>query len=149
MKRLGEMSDGNFMYLWNTLNDITSSPKLDLDRFMRELPHGLENYYEQHWQVMGMTTEGEPTINAWILYVLCEAGTPLPAWIISSVVKPVTTEATPAFVQSRLNQWRQFLHAATRAAGEVQPLPRQLPRLSCTATTWSPVLASTLRTPLR
>lgn len=111
VKRLGEMSDGNFMYLWYTLNDIASSPKLDLDRFMRELPHGLENYYEQHWRVMGMTAERGPTINAWILYVLCEAGAPLPAWIISSVLKPVTTEATPAFAQSRLNQWRQFLHA--------------------------------------
>jgi hypothetical protein len=110
VQRLGEMSDGNFMYLWYTLNDIASSQKLDLDLFMRELPHGLENYYDQHWQVMGMTTEREPTINAWILYVLCEAAIPLPAWIISSVLKPLTTEATPALVQSRLNHWRQFLH---------------------------------------
>ncbi|GLI00641.1 ATP-binding protein [Phytohabitans aurantiacus] len=111
VERLGEMSEGNFMYLWYTLNDIASSTVLNLDRFLRELPCGLKNYYEKHWKLMGMTAERDPTVNAWILYVLCEAGTPLSAGMISFILKPVTTEATPAFVQSRLNQWQQFLHA--------------------------------------
>ncbi len=110
--RLSDMSEGNFMYLYYTLNDIALSPRLDLDRFMRELPRGLEGYYRHHWDLMGMKADDRaPTVNAWILYILCEAGTPLPAWIISSVLRPVTTEASAAFVQNRLNQWRQFLHA--------------------------------------
>ncbi|QJT06272.1 ATP-binding protein [Streptomyces asoensis] len=109
--RLGEMSEGNFMYLYYTLIDLVRSPNLDLDRFLSELPQGLENYYAAHWESMGMAAAEAPTVNAWILYVLCEAETPLPAWIISRVVTRVTTQADPTFVQRRLIDWRQFLHA--------------------------------------
>ncbi|MGW2052149.1 hypothetical protein ACWCPF_44630 [Streptomyces sp. NPDC001858] len=108
--RLSEMSEGNFMYLYYTLMDIARSPGLDLDRFLRELPQGLENYYRLHWQSMGMTAAEAPTVNAWILYVLCEAEAPLPAWIISSILAPVTTRVSPASVQQCLTQWLPFLH---------------------------------------
>ncbi|WP_326584489.1 ATP-binding protein [Streptomyces sp. NBC_00481] len=109
--RLGEMSEGNFMYLYYTLIDLARSPGLDLDRFLSELPQGLENYYAAHWESMGMAAAEAPTVNAWILYVLCESETPLPAWIISRVVARKVPQADPAFVQRRLTEWRQFLHA--------------------------------------
>lgn len=76
--RLGEMSEGNFMYLYYTLIDLARSPGLDLDRFLSELPQGLENYYAAHWESMGMAAAEAPTVNAWILYVLCESETPCP-----------------------------------------------------------------------
>ena len=110
MIRLSEMSEGNFMYLWYILNDIASSPELDLDRFMAQLPHGLVEYYKQHKDLMGITAEDAPTVSAWILYVLCEAECPLPAWVISSVLAPFTSEMSAAFVRGRLNKWLQFLH---------------------------------------
>jgi hypothetical protein len=110
VRRLTEMSEGNFMYLQYTLIDIGSSREFDLDRFLRVLPQGLENYYREHWQRMGMATDTDPTVNAWILYVLCEASKPLPAWVVSSALRPVTAEASPALVQQRFDQWSQFLH---------------------------------------
>lgn len=109
--RLVEMSEGNFMYLQYTLNDILRSPTVDLSTYLSKLPRGLENYYNYHWRLMGTQAKGPaPTANAWIIYVLCEATRPLPAWIISSVIKPVAPDASPAIVQSILNGWLQFLH---------------------------------------
>lgn len=109
--RLAEMSEGNFMYLQYTLNDILRSPTADLSAYLSKLPRGLENYYNYHWRLMGTQAKGPaPTANAWIVYVLCEAATPLPAWIISSAIKPVAPDASPGVVQSILNSWLQFLH---------------------------------------
>jgi len=108
--RLAEMSKGNFMYLDYVIKDILRAQALDLDDFLVNLPLGLENYYEQHWKLMTVSESRSAPVDAWIVYVLCEAQLALPAWVIASAIKPVTVESPPFLVQQRLEKWIQFLH---------------------------------------
>lgn len=51
LRRLVEMADGNFMYLVQMLRGIVAGI-VPLTPTLEELPRGLNEYYERHWQVM-------------------------------------------------------------------------------------------------
>ncbi|MBE9155990.1 ATP-binding protein [Nodosilinea sp. LEGE 06152] len=61
-------SELNFMYLFYVLGDIEQGRYQDLS--IQHLPSGLENYYETHWQLMGMTAQPLPRSKIRIVYVL-------------------------------------------------------------------------------
>lgn len=61
-------SELNFMYLFYVLGDIEQGRYQD--HSIQDLPSGLENYYETHWQLMGMTAQPLPRSKIKIVYVL-------------------------------------------------------------------------------
>ena len=100
---LGEKSDRNFMYLRYVLPEIESGAYQDLNK-IENLPQGLEQYYYQHWQHMGMTAKPLPRTKIKIVYVLAEALQPVSCNLISELAgEDVLT------VQEVLDDWEQFL----------------------------------------
>ncbi|HBL11514.1 MAG TPA: hypothetical protein DD379_08930, partial [Cyanobacteria bacterium UBA11162] len=100
--RLGEKSDRNFMYLRYVLPGIEQGEYNDLS--IENLPKGLEQYYYQHWERMGMTAKPLPRTKIKIVYVLSEALKPISCELISQFVNE--DEFT---VQEVLEEWEQFL----------------------------------------
>ncbi len=99
---LAQKSQNNFMYLRYVLDDINSGGYSDAT--INSLPQGLENYYESHWQRMGMTAEPLPRVKIKIVYVLCEAREAVSRrWIAKSAGEDEFT------VQAVLNEWQAFL----------------------------------------
>lgn len=66
--QLSHKSELNFMYLFYVLGDIEQGRYQDFN--IQDLPSGLENYYETHWQLMGMTAKPLPHSKIKIVYVL-------------------------------------------------------------------------------
>ena len=97
---LAEKSEYNFMYLRYVLPAIAEGDYNDLS--IKELPDGLLQYYEQHWERMGMT--GKNKENAAILFVLIEAGKAISCDSIAEVVCRDEYE-----VLEVLREWRGFL----------------------------------------
>ena len=97
---LAEKSEYNFMYLRYVLPAIAEGYYRDFS--IKELPQGLLNYYEQHWQRMGM--EGENRPNAILLSILIEAGTPVSCKLIAETAGRDEYE-----VLEVLERWRGFL----------------------------------------
>jgi hypothetical protein len=101
---LGEKSDRNFMYLRYVLPEIESGAYQDLNK-IENLPEGLEQYYYQHWQHMGMTAKNESRrTKIKIVYVLAEAIKPVSCQMISQF-----TSEDAFTVQDVLDDWKQFL----------------------------------------
>ncbi|MDY7006824.1 MAG: NACHT domain protein [Cyanobacteriota bacterium] len=72
IEQVAEKSENNFMYLRYVLPDIAKGFYSDLS--LRELPDGLQDYYQQHWVRMGM--EDKPQKNKVIvLFILVESRT--------------------------------------------------------------------------
>lgn len=99
---LAEKSDRNFMYLRYVLPAIESSTYQDLS--IENLPEGLEQYYYQHWQNMGMTAKPLPRTKIKIVYVLAEARKPVSRQLISEF-----SGEDALTVQEVLDEWQQFL----------------------------------------
>jgi hypothetical protein len=96
-------SDCNFMYLRYVLGAIEAGFYRDLT--LSDLPQGLEGYYEDHWERMGMTAKPLPRVKLKIIYVLAE------------VTQPVSPRQIEKFcgedavaVQEVLDEWNQFIH---------------------------------------
>jgi hypothetical protein len=98
-------SQGNFMYLFYVLRDI--SHEIYKDVSLEKLPAGLINYYEDHWSRMRNQSE-----NDWLEYKM-------PVVIALSIVKePVSIDLISDFskvkdhrrVRSVLLEWQQFLY---------------------------------------
>jgi hypothetical protein len=100
---LAEKSENNFMYLRHVLPDIALGVYQDLE--IKDLPVGLNDYYEHHWRWMGMEADPLPESKLNIIYTICEAKLPL----TRTMVCEFTRERALA-VQTVLNEWRQFLH---------------------------------------
>ena len=100
---LGEKSDRNFMYLRYVLPEIECGAYQDLNK-IENLPQGLEQYYYQHWQHMGMTAKPLPRIKIKIVYVLAEALKPVSCEMISQFA-----DEDELTVQEVLDEWEQFL----------------------------------------
>lgn len=66
--QLRNKSELNFMYLFYVLGDIEQGRYQDFN--IQDLPSGLENYYETHWQLMGMTAKPLLHSKIRIVYVL-------------------------------------------------------------------------------
>ncbi len=100
---LVEKSGGNFMYLRYVLPEIEHGAYTDLG--LNSLPAGLQNYYEDHWRRMGMTSTPLPRTKINIVYILAEVRQLTSRRLIAEYAK--TDELT---VQEVLNAWDQFLH---------------------------------------
>lgn len=99
---LAQKSDRNFMYLRYVLEDIESGAYQDLN--LANLPQGLQQYYYQHWQRMGMTAKPLPRTKIKIVYVLAEARKPVSSLLISQFAGEDALT-----VQEVLDEWDQFL----------------------------------------
>jgi hypothetical protein len=114
---LARNSENNFMYLKYVLNDIE---KWDIDKEkygyfqLANLPKGLEKYYEQHWQRMGMVTNPLPRTKLKIIYLLSKTRKPVSCDLLADFAKE-----EPLTVQEVLDEWEQFLHHRSVDAEEV------------------------------
>lgn len=97
---LAEKSEYNFMYLRYVLPAIAKGDYNDLS--IKELPDGLLQYYEQHWERMGMT--GKNRENAVLLSILVEARTPVSSKLIADAARRDEYEVVEV-----LEKWRGFL----------------------------------------
>jgi hypothetical protein len=106
--QLADKSENNFMYLRCVLVDIEDG--IYQDATIESLPQGLEAYYEDHWQRMGMTTEPLPRTKIRIVYILSETPKPIPYDEIVYYIKYTGEPEAELTVQEVLDQWKQFLH---------------------------------------
>jgi len=97
---LTQKSEYNFMYLRYVLPAIANG---DYGNFqINDLPEGLLQYYEQHWQRMGMEGQNKP--HATLLSILIEAKTPVSSKLIAE-----TAGRDENDVLEVLEKWRGFL----------------------------------------
>ena len=99
---LAENSETNFMYLKYVLDDIERGEYADLN--LDNLPKGLEQYYVQHWQRMGMNTQPLPITKLKIIYFLTKTNKPISCRLLSELAGEISLT-----VQGILNEWVQFL----------------------------------------
>ncbi|MDJ0735473.1 MAG: hypothetical protein QNJ47_15675 [Nostocaceae cyanobacterium] len=95
-------SENNFMYLRCVLPAIADG--FYNDKPLDELPVGLQGYYENHWQLMGMTTKPLPRNKIKIVYVMCALRSAASREVIAKYSKQ--NELT---VQEIFDGWAQFL----------------------------------------
>jgi hypothetical protein len=106
--QLADKSENNFMYLRCVLVDVEDG--IYQDATIESLPQGLEAYYEDHWQRMGMTTEPPPRTKIRIVYILSETPKPIPYDEIVYYIKYTGEPEAELTVQEVLDKWKQFLH---------------------------------------
>ncbi|MCT7967121.1 hypothetical protein NG799_12305 [Laspinema sp. D1] len=99
---LAENSETNFMYLKYVLDDIERGKYANLN--LDNLPKGLEQYYVQHWQRMGMNTQPLPITKLKIIYFLTKTNKPISCRLLSELAGEISLT-----VQGILNEWVQFL----------------------------------------
>ncbi len=105
---LVERSEGNFMYLRHVLPEIELGAYRD--RPLDEIPEGLENYYEEHWDRMRNVDR-----QAWfdyklpVLAALTKVKQPVSLDFIAGILDKSDSEGRRK-VLSVLVQWEQFLH---------------------------------------
>ncbi|NES44340.1 MAG: AAA family ATPase [Moorea sp. SIO2C4] len=102
VEEIAAKSENNFMYLRCVLPAIANG--FYNDKPLNELPVGLQGYYENHWQLMGMTTKPLPRAKIKIVYVMCALRSAASRQIIANYSKQ--DEFT---VQEVLDGWQQFL----------------------------------------
>lgn len=100
---LAEKSEFNFMYLRYVLPEIERGAYRDLS--IERLPVGLEGYYEDHWERMGMRATPLPRSKIRIVYILAEVRQPVSRQLIVDFSKEDAVT-----VQGVVDEWRQFLH---------------------------------------
>ena len=111
VETLTEKSRGNFMYLRHVLPELVFGSYRDLqhlDDLGRRLPAGLENFYQDHWRLMGMTDPASAT-PAWVLYLLCELARPVSVDLIALIMQQVRPEIDVYEIQRVLDEWSAFL----------------------------------------
>ncbi|WP_112232717.1 ATP-binding protein [Lentzea atacamensis] len=114
---LAERSEDNFMYLRYVMPEIERGAyrRFGTDR----LPRGLENYYGDHWRMMGMTARPLPRTKLLIVFTLCEARQAVSRSLLASIATDPVDELT---VQEVLDEWKQFLHEE-RVLGQTRYSP--------------------------
>ncbi|MEM6781949.1 MAG: hypothetical protein AAF569_08815 [Pseudomonadota bacterium] len=109
--KLTKRSQRNFMYLSYVLPEcIVGGIYQDLDS-MDSLPLGLNEYYWDHWQRMGMTGPERSDVEAVIIYLL----TIVYSWVAITTIARYATitvgrNVSENEVVSYFERWRQFLH---------------------------------------
>jgi transcriptional regulator with XRE-family HTH domain len=94
-------SENNFMYLRYVLPAIARGFYDDLA--LRQLPDGLQDYYQTHWVRMGMDTAPKEMMVI-ILFILVEIGTPIPCEMMAEIAQEDEFE-----VQTVLDEWCEYL----------------------------------------
>jgi len=110
IEQVADKSENNFMYLRYVLPDIAKGFYSDLS--LKELPDGLQDYYQQHWVRMGM--EDKPLENKVIvLFILVESRTLPSLEIIAEWAQQDESD-----VEDILKEWVEFL-SKQEVEGEV------------------------------
>ncbi|NES66492.1 MAG: NACHT domain protein [Okeania sp. SIO2D1] len=101
VEQVAEKSENNFMYLRYVLPDIAKGFYSDLS--LRELPDGLQDYYQQHWVRMGMEDKPQKD-KVLVLFILVESRT-LPT--LKMIAKWAQQDESE--VEDVLKEWVEFL----------------------------------------
>ena len=104
-EQVAQKSENNFMYLRYVLPAIARGFYDDLT--LKQLPDGLQEYYQTHWTRMGMEKykDKSPTkLMVLVLFVLVEIGTPITKEIITGVARAEDSE-----VDEVLAEWVEYL----------------------------------------
>ncbi len=101
VEQVADKSENNFMYLRYVLPEIARGFYNDLS--LKELPDGLQDYYQVHWVRMGM--EGKLQENkVIILFILVEIKRPIPCEMIAAIAQQDEFE-----VEKVLKEWVEYL----------------------------------------
>ncbi|QSV74213.1 MAG: transcriptional regulator [Aphanizomenon flos-aquae KM1D3_PB] len=101
VNELATKSENNFMYLRYVLPAIAEGKYNDLK--LTQLPQGLKDYYQTHWERMKMDDESQK-IKVIVLYILVEFAKPIPCEKIAAI-----TEKDEFDVQKILDEWFEYL----------------------------------------
>ncbi|WP_445635523.1 NACHT domain-containing protein [Nostoc sp. DSM 114161] len=105
VEQVAAKSESNFMYLRYVLPGIAKGEYNDFN--LKQLPDGLQQYYQTHWVRMKMDSAPNK-IMVIILYILVEIGTPIPCEMIADIAQEDEYE-----VQQILNKWFEYLKQQT------------------------------------
>ncbi|NJK70591.1 MAG: NACHT domain-containing protein [Microcoleus sp. SU_5_3] len=100
-EQLANKSENNFMYLRYVLPAIAKGDYNDLD--LKQLPEGLQGYYQNHWVRMGMEANPGQLLEM-VLYILLEIGTPIPCQMIAGIAGADECDAGKV-----LDKWVEYL----------------------------------------
>jgi hypothetical protein len=100
-EKVADKSENNFMYLRYVLPNIARGVYKDLN--LKQLPDGLQDYYQQHWVRMGMD-DALKEMKVIILFLLVEIGTAIPCEMITKIA-----DGDEYDVQSILDEWVEYL----------------------------------------
>jgi hypothetical protein len=101
VEQVATKSENNFMYLRYVLPGIAKGEYDDLS--LKQLPDGLQEYYQVHWERMGMDKKPQE-VKVSILFILVEIGTPIPCEMIAAIAQQDEYD-----VQVVLNEWVEYL----------------------------------------
>jgi hypothetical protein len=101
VKQVADKSENNFMYLRYVLPEIAKGFYQNLD--LKELPNGLQGYYQVHWVRMGMDKALQEA-KVIVLFILVEIGTAVPSEMIAEIAQADGYE-----VQKVLDEWVEYL----------------------------------------
>ena len=101
IEKLTEKSDKNFMYLRYVLPAIAKGDYNDLE--LKELPDGLQEYYQNHWVRMGLEANTERLMEM-VLYILLEIERAIPCETIAGIANMDECD-----VKAVLDEWVEYL----------------------------------------
>ncbi|MEG5031988.1 transcriptional regulator [Microcoleus sp. AT3-D2] len=101
VEQVANKSENNFMYLRYVLPAIAKGYYKDLD--LKQLPDGLQEYYQSHWVRMGMEAKPGQLMEI-VLYILLEIATPIPCEMIAGIA-----EKDECNVGKVLDEWVEYL----------------------------------------
>ncbi|MEG3896599.1 MULTISPECIES: transcriptional regulator [unclassified Microcoleus] len=84
VEQMADKSENNFMYLRYVLPAIAKGDYNDLS--LKQLPDGLQEYYQNHWVRMGLEAKPGQLMEI-VLYILLEIGTSIPCEMIAEIAE--------------------------------------------------------------
>ncbi|MTJ47795.1 transcriptional regulator [Dolichospermum sp. UHCC 0259] len=105
VNELATKSENNFMYLRYVLPAIAEGKYNDLK--LTQLPQGLKDYYQTHWERMRMDDDAQK-MKIIILLILVEIGQPISCEDIEDIVQDKNID-----VEKILNDWIEYLRPQT------------------------------------
>lgn len=104
IKELAAKSENNFMYLRYVLPAIAEGKYNDFN--LNQLPQGLQDYYQTHWDRMKMN-DSSKEMKVMILFTLVEIATPIPCEMIFNIL-----HQDEYVVQDVLDEWIEYLRTS-------------------------------------
>ncbi len=101
VEQVANKSENNFMYLRYVLPAIAKGDYNDLS--LKQLPDGLQEYYQSHWVGMGMEAKPGQLMEI-VLYILLEIATPIPCEMMAGIAK-----VDECSVGKVLDKWVEYL----------------------------------------
>ena len=101
VEQMADKSENNFMYLRYVLPAIAKGDYNDLS--LKQLPDGLQEYYQNHWVRMGLEAKPGQLMEI-VLYILLEIGTPINCEMIAGIAKEDECD-----VKAVLDEWVEYL----------------------------------------